>query len=646
VDTETDGLNPFKNEIILIQVGNTEKQWVIDNRVIAIEPLKPYLEATDIVKLGQHLQFDWKFLALQDMRMQNLADTMLAEQVLRCGLGMRVNMQVMAKHYLRIDIAKDDDLRQSFKDTPVGELTEEQLKYAAGDCIYPVYIAKHQKPLIKNRGLRNTLSLEHAVLPILAQMELAGMRIDQEAWTKLYQEAIASRGEAELRLDKLFGCETLTQEDFFGEAKKIKSINYGSPAQVKKAFIDHGYPVENTDAKDLAYLAIMGDLPRELVQALIAWRIYNKRATTYGLNFFDAIEAITGHLHTDFTQAFTTSGRLSSGQKETKSASKKKKTIRVNFQNIPKNNKYRSCFVPDEGDVFIIYDFKAIEPRILGDMSLDPTYIEAFAKNKDIYAIIGQNIYGEPVSKKPGRESELRDKAKIGVLGTSYGTGKDRFFRTLVLDLNVDDEGFLKDDIVVPTKTESDDLWEGIFQTCPVIRESLDKSSDLANPIESERVVFDERAAEEPYQMAYERVVRALSSQPRADAEKNKEKARKRAAKRGYVTFSTSLNGRKRFFKCYHATWWTDGRNHPIQATAGGDIIKTAMVDIDARIKKEGHDAAIINQVHDELILRCKKEHAPEVDKYVKELMERAGNKFLRVVPCIVEGGIKDKWEK
>ena len=70
------------------------------------------------------------------------------------------------------------------------------------------------------------------------------------------------------------------------------------------------------------------------------------------------------------------------------------------------------------------------------------------------------------------------------------------------------------------------------------------------------------------------------------------------------------------------------------------------MVWIDERIQAEGHDALIINQVHDELILKAKTEQAESVEKYVRELMVAAGEKFLPSIPCKVEGGVCDKWQK
>ena len=90
---------------------------------------------------------------------------------------------------------------------------------------------------------------------------------------------------------------------------------------------------------------------------------------------------------------------------------------------------------------------------------------------------------------------------------------------------------------------------------------------------------------------------------------------------------------------------WSEARNQPFQGGAAS-ILKRAMVDAQSEILKRGHDAFLVNQVHDEIIIECKQEEAQEVNSYIKPILENAGSKFLKVVPCKVEGGIKAFWSK
>src|SRR5258705_1925924 len=164
----------------------------------------------------------------------------------------------------------------------------------------------------------------------------------------------------------------------------------------------------------------------------------------------------------------TTTGRLSSREDE------ESETDKVNLQNIPRDSEYRECFVPREGYLYIVYDYQAIEPRILGEISLDPTYLEVSDNNLDLYSVVGTKILKEEVTKK---KKELREKTKITVLGNSYGTGKEKFYKKMLIDMNLD-KGLLKDTFLLITKEESDMMWEEFFNACPNVKPTLDKLSD------------------------------------------------------------------------------------------------------------------------------------------------------------------------
>ena len=639
VDTETKGLNPFQNELILIQIGDEEKQWIIDNRTIDILPLKPYLESEEWLKILQNAKFDYKVLAVKKrIHLRRMVDTMITEQILRCGFKeVSASMEALADRYLGIKIDKEDSLRASFGQTGPGEFTERQLQYASGDVIYPCAIIKRQKPKIIQKGLMQTLTLENKVIPVIAKMELAGMGIDKAQWLKLYQEAVIQQSDAEKVLDQYFGIRAIHQGSFFDEGKIIRAIDYESKQQLKKGLEKLGINIPNTRRDTLILEALNGVIPKDLAQAILTYRIASKRTSTYGKSFLDAIEPATGRIHSDFTQDRTTTGRLSSGEDDDSDSDK------VNFQNIPGASAYRGCFIPKPGYKLIVYDYQAIEPRILGEISQDPTYVDTFQNNKDIYSEVGTKMLKEEVSKKDGRPLDLRNKTKITVLGNSYGTGKDKFFKKIRMDLNWI-KGKISKETVQITREESDRLWESFFEACPQIKITLDQLSALANPHNSERRVYDEVAAMEAEWVVKAKIEEGFKETP-WPAEKIKKKVNYLLNNRGKVTYSESLGGRKRFFKVYHQTSWTEGRNHPIQSTAA-DILKTAMVMIDAAIADGEFDAQIVNQVHDELIIEVREDQAEVLNKIVKTKCEEAESKFLRTIPPKVEGGIKDKWEK
>lgn len=638
VDTETTGLSPFKNDIVLCQVGNEDKQWLIDNRTVDLSPLQAVTSDSNVLKLGQFFKFDIKMLSVKyQMSFKNVACTQVAEHVIRSGLYAPADMEALASRYLSITIDKDEELRTSFKHTGVNAFSERQLKYAAGDCIYPIFIARHQRKVVQQKGLRNTLALEFKVLPVLAAMELAGMKLNEPEWLLLYQEALSQRLQVEKQLDGIFGITPVRQSDIFAEDKTYRKLDYNSPAQIRQALTGLGYPLPNTNKDTILLAAIEGQLPVEIAQAILSYRMLFTKTSRYGVNFIEGIESQTGRVHSDFKQMVAT-GRLSSGKDTAVDGEEGRK----NLQNVLNDSRYRGCFIPEEDNVYLVYDLQAIEPRILGEISLDPTYLYAFDNKKDIYAIVGSRIYKVPVSKKT---PDLRNKTKIVVLGNTYGTGKNKFHRKMLTDVN-----FINGEIQVPinyvTRGESDELWEKFFEICPKIKKTLDELSSLADPINSKRRLYDQFKAEEPEQLVKDRVYGILAEEHRKRTKSEVYKLAVRAAQqRGFLTYAESLGGRKRFLSTYHRTWWTEGRNTPIQSTAA-DIVKQMMVDVHEKIEKNGHSAFLVNQVHDEIVVECKRSDAEEADLYIRDTIVGAGQKYLKRVPVVVEGGIKTRWEK
>lgn len=638
MDTETTGVSPFKDDVVLCQLGNEDKQWIIDSLAVDISPLAVITSDPKIVKIGQYFKFDIKMLAYNyKMKFKNVACTQLAEHVARSGLYVSADMGALAERYLGITINKEEALRTSFKNTGVGEFSELQLKYAAGDCVYPIYIAKQQKKVIHQKGLKNTLALEFQVLPVLAEMELSGMAMNVSKWLTLYQISLQKRLCIEQQLDQIFGISPIYQTDAFVEDTIYRRLDYNSPAQMKKALEGLGYILPNTNKDTLLIGALEGRLPVEIVQALLSYRTLFTRTSRYGTNFIEGIEPSTGRIHSDFKQNYAATGRLASGKDKTKEG----EVGRKNLQNILSDDEYRGCFEPGEDNVYLVYDYQAMEPRILGEMSMDPTYLYAFENRKDIYGVVGTKIYKVKVSKAT---PDLRNKIKVVVLGNSYGTGKNKFYYRMLTDLNFIN-GNIKSPITYITREETDVLWETFFKICPKIKNTLDELSALADPVRSKRRLYDQVKAQESSTLTRDRVYGVLAEEGKLTKSEVFKLSTELADKRGFLSYAESLGGRKRFLPVYHRTWWTEGRNTPIQATAA-DIIKQAMVDVYNAFEQHGHNAYLVNQVHDELIIECPRKEAEEVHNYAKEIIEQAGQKYLNKVPVVVEGGIKTKWEK
>lgn len=291
-DLETSGLNPRKDQIATIQVGNPlvadPRAYVIDVRCVsraALRPLFDLLENPKVRKVGQNLKFEAKWsLHHFQVWLRTMYDSMVVELTCRAGLldsepaqlnGKQVktttqttatlkdkrkapkkaaaggggerkvytpcSMGRMMSRYLKVDIDKDHWLRTSFFKTAPGEHDTRQIAYAAGDVVYPFYLRQLQAPMIAERGLSEILRIEHELLPIIANAELQGVRLDVDAWLKLADEAQVEYTRYQRELDGLVGFLNPTY-DLFGEARPVnpwtgKVWNWDSPAQVRDAIL-------------------------------------------------------------------------------------------------------------------------------------------------------------------------------------------------------------------------------------------------------------------------------------------------------------------------------------------------------------------------------------------------------------------------
>lgn len=293
LDLETGGLNRRHQRIATLQVGNAfvKEPWiaVIDVRAFDIWQLRPLLDLLSDparLKVVHNGKFEASWMRHHwGVWLEGLYDTQIAEQVIRAGLlshpkaldagadvmksessqtaltvgdkrkktktskggdddGSKkalipVSMGRMMARYGRINIEKWHDLRVSFDKTPVGEHTDRQLEYAAGDVVYPFMLRKQQLPLIRERGLSNILRVEMALIPVLADAEVSGMGFDSAAWLALADEAEREQAEVQTQLDQLAAPFSVQQDLFGGLGQRPinpftnEPWNYDSPEQVK-----------------------------------------------------------------------------------------------------------------------------------------------------------------------------------------------------------------------------------------------------------------------------------------------------------------------------------------------------------------------------------------------------------------------------
>lgn len=405
IDTETTGLDPHSDQIRLLQIAAPGRSVVIVD-LAAIpkadwEPLRRLL-ISSAVKVAHNWKFDLQILSQAGLKVSGkLFDTMLASQLLTAGLaGKRHSLAVIAKEYLDIELDKEQRLTDW-----TGELTPEQLKYAARDAAVLLKLRKVLKSRLIEAGLVPVAKLEFTALPAVAEMELSGMRLDLPQWQVLTSKLEAEKTTTEETLQKLLKSGN-PQGSLFPE---FDVVNLDSNQQVLKALQRQDIPIETTNSSALIPLA--DKYP--VVKALLDYWKVAKAISSFGHALPEHINGITGRIHPDYWQCGSAAGRFSCSK--------------PNLQQIPRDKEFRSCFVPEPGCKLVIADYSQVELRVAAEISQDERMIEAYQNGEDLHRLTASLISGKSMSEVTKHERQAAKAVNFGLIFAMGAEGLQRY---------------------------------------------------------------------------------------------------------------------------------------------------------------------------------------------------------------------------
>lgn len=418
IDTETTGLDPLSDKLILIQVMAGDRVFIINVAKIGsfqqqgafYEPVIRILEDKSVTKVGHNLKFDVKFLSRffhpRRVNFQNLFDTYLSEELLFAGRELKPGsstLQALAEKYAGIRLDKTE--KTSFRD---GSLTPSQIDYAANDVRALKPIFDTQAKQLHEKGLAKAGVLEFSVIPAVAQIELSGIKMDLsklEALKAVYKDKLF-HVEAELNL-LVYLLPVREQQTLVG-----MGVNYDSQKQMKDILWKLGFKVENTDNETLEAIT------HPFAQYLIEYRKLSKIISTFIESLPQHVHKVTGRIHADFFQLGAGSGRFSCAE--------------PNLQQIPREQEWRDLFVAGQGYKMITADYSQIELRILAEYSKDPAFLDAYMKGQDLHSKTAAAIFNIPPEKIT---KEQRNTAKTINFGICYGMGPQGLASSLKIQL-------------------------------------------------------------------------------------------------------------------------------------------------------------------------------------------------------------------
>ena len=423
IDCETTSLNAVEAKLVGLSLAidkdqacyiplthQTEMPQLSTDQVLAA--LQPLLNSKNVLKVGHNLKYDLVVLGSYGVAISPLTDTMLMSYVLDAGKNGH-SMDELAELHLGYktikfaDVAGTGKAMKTFDYVPLDQATA----YAAEDAditlqLYHVFYPR----LIAEKMVHVFERLERPLVPVIAAVEQQGIRVDRLLLDRLGHEFSQQMAQLEKTIYKLAG-----REFNVGSPKQLGEILFDEMGISMSNEADGGQKVKTpkktktgayvTDVDVLESLAAQGhDLPARVLE----WRGLSKLKSTYVDNLIAAVSPKTSRVHTSYSLAGTSTGRLSSSD--------------PNLQNIPirteNGRKIRQAFITDPGSRLVSLDYSQIELRLLAHMADVPALAEAFRKNMDIHTSTASTMFGIPLEQIDGT---LRRQAKAINFGIIYG---------------------------------------------------------------------------------------------------------------------------------------------------------------------------------------------------------------------------------
>ena len=431
VDTETTSLEPSRAALVGVSLAiepgeacyvplSHAREDLLGSEAIeqiplidAIACLKPMLEDEAVLKIGHNIKYDLRIFARYGVALAPVDDSMLLSFVLEGGSHGHGMDELAALHlgHKTItfkEVAGTGKNQVTFDKVPLDRARD----YAAEDAEITLRLYQLLKPrLITERLCTVYETIERPLIPVLARMETAGIKVDRAALARLSEDFSKRIAKLETEIHKLAG----------------RGFNIGSPKQLGEIlFEDMGLEggkkgktgAYGTDSDVLDALAAQGhDLPARVLD----WRQLSKLKSTYTDALVDYIVPETRRVHTSFAMTGAATGRLASSD--------------PNLQNIPirteEGRKIREAFVAEKGHVLLSADYSQIELRILAHIADVDGLKEAFKQGADIHALTASQVFGVPIE---GMDPMVRRGAKAINFGIIYGISPFGLARQIGVD--------------------------------------------------------------------------------------------------------------------------------------------------------------------------------------------------------------------
>lgn len=398
-------LSKKEGEAFYIPVGHDEGKQL--DKSLVLKSLKPMLESEKVKKVGHNLKYDYMVLKNAGVQLNGIYfDTMIVAYLLNQNIR-SPKLDDVAFSEIGIEMIHIQEIigngkdEINFRDTEI----EKAYKYACEDADVALRLYRHLREELGEKNQKGLYEqIEAPLIPILAEIEMAGILVDSKILKDSSEKMTARIERLETDIYKLAG----------------EKININSPSQLQVILFEKLKLQDKIDdkrelkkVKSGGYSTGAGELEKlvgthKIIEKISEYRELSKLRSTYLDALPKLINAGTGRIHTSFNQAITATGRLSSSD--------------PNLQNIPirtdEGREIRKAFVVPKGMKMLAIDYSQIELRVVAHVSGDKVMTETFKRNEDIHTATAAKVYGISESEVT---SKMRRNAKAVNFGIIYG---------------------------------------------------------------------------------------------------------------------------------------------------------------------------------------------------------------------------------
>ena len=442
-DTETTGVDIFNDRIVGLSLAvELFKAWYVpfkeENTPEYAEIVRPLFEDERIAKIGQNIKFDLMVLRRLGIEIRGRKyDTMILHYLL--DPESRHNMNALSERYLNYKPIEIETLiGKGSKQLTMDLVNVERVKeYAAEDADVTLRLKQVLYPQVEEIGLQHLyFEVEEPMIAVLADIEMAGVRIDTGALAVYAVELNRKLGELEAAIRTEAGEPNLN----INSARQLGEVLFAKMRIAEKPKMTR----TKQFCTDEDYLQSFARKHR-IVDLILEYRGVKKLLSTYVEALPQLVNRTTGRIHTSFNQAVTATGRLSS--------------TNPNLQNIPVRDdmgrRIRKAFIPSDDDHLLLSaDYSQVELRLMAHLSGDESLISAFEHGEDIHTATAAKLFNKPLGEVTPEE---RRRAKTANFGIIYGISAFGLSQRLE----------------IPRK-EAKEIIDGYFASYPKVKEYMD----------------------------------------------------------------------------------------------------------------------------------------------------------------------------